>query len=265
MRNLASKATADLERLATGLREPVAVDAAVHTTRKGIKRLRAFLRLARRSVGKDFYRSENSALRDTARLLAPARDSLVLIETATAIGASDAVVASLAGDHREAIAGLESGVRIDAADRLSATAERWQHVDWGGPDAASIRAGLRRTYRRGLADFESVRSNPSDATFHGWRRRVKYIRYQLEIVGVASDFTRPFTILGDDLGLEHDHTVLIDVCRSRTADGAFRTVAHGAAQQREMLRSTALALGGRLFALAPEAYVESVDGMAHLP
>ncbi len=264
MTDLAPAAIAELDELADGLRSRADVDARVHTTRKGIKRLRAFLRLARPSVGKNTYRTENTTLRDAARLIAPARDALVLIETAAAVGAPDAVLARLEAGHREAMAGLESGIRAEAADLLRSAAVRWRYVAWGGPGAASVRVGLRETYLRGLADLATVRSDPTDVAFHGWRRRVKYIRYQLETIGAPPAFTRPFTLLGDDLGLEHDYTVLIEVCRTHAIDTGFEFVAEAAEQRRHGLRASALELGRSLFAPEPEAYLRTVESLVDL-
>lgn len=260
MNDLAPAAITELEQLAAGLRDPSDVDTEVHSTRKGIKRLRAFLRLARLSIGRNTYRSENVALREAARLIAPARDALVLIESATAVGAPSAVIEILAAGHRGAIAELESGARIDAADRLRSAANRWRYVTWAGPGAASVRVGLAETYGRGLADLASVQSDPSDTAFHGWRRRVKYIRYQLETIGAPPGFTKPFTILGDDLGLEHDNTVLISVCRERPTDAAFLAVNEAAAERRAALRASALVMGDHLFAPDPAAYLETLEG-----
>lgn len=263
MNDLAPTAIAELEHLAAGLRNPPDVDTGVHATRKGIKRLRAFLRLARSSIGRDAYRTENRALRDTARLIAPARDALVLIETATAVAAPQAVLEVLGAGHREAIAELEGGVRIDAANRLRAAAIRWGHVAWDGPSAGSVRVGLTETYRRGLADLAAVQSDPTDTAFHGWRRRVKYIRYQLETIGAPPGFTKPFTILGDDLGLEHDNTVLIGVCSASATNAEFLRVGEAAARRRAALRTSALVMGNHLFAPDPETYVETVEGAAY--
>jgi hypothetical protein len=53
----------------------------IHTTRKGLKRMRALLRLARPGVGEHVYRAENARYRDIGRLLAEARDRKVLMDT----------------------------------------------------------------------------------------------------------------------------------------------------------------------------------------
>jgi CHAD domain-containing protein len=54
---------------------------AVHDARKGLKRLRATVRLARGAMGEEIYRRENAAFRDNGRRLSGVRDASVLIET----------------------------------------------------------------------------------------------------------------------------------------------------------------------------------------
>ena len=264
MKDLAPAAIAEAEGLASILATAFDLDSAVHTTRKGTKRLRSFLRLARQSIGTDVYRAENAALRDTARLIAPARDALVLIETAGEMSASEPVLAQLGRLHLEEMALLESGVRAEATGSLTSIASRWSALDWRGPEVASIRAGLTRTYRRGLADFAAVQSQPSASAFHSWRRRVKYVRYQLEALGAPSKLTEQWLALGDDLGWEHDHTVLIGVCSEYPGDDGFRSVAEHSNARREMLRSAALGAGDQLLVLEPGDFVESVASVVGL-
>ncbi|MFQ5486316.1 MAG: CHAD domain-containing protein, partial [Desulfobacterales bacterium] len=60
-------------------------DLAVHEARKTCKRLRAVLRLIRDEVRTSYYRQENVRFRDASRLLAPARDSAVMVETLDAL------------------------------------------------------------------------------------------------------------------------------------------------------------------------------------
>lgn len=258
MKDLAPAAIADAEELAVLFDNPPDVDIAVHSTRKGTKRLRSFLRLARRSIGTDVYRFENAALRDAARLVAPARDALILVETAREVGASVAVLEALEHLHLEEIARLETGVRAETTGRLRSLASRWRAIEWRGPEVASIRAGLARTYGRGLKDLVAAQSQLSASSFHSWRRRVKYVRYQLEALGAPTRLTKPWLALGDDLGWEHDHTVLIGVCGEYGADADFRAVAEHSRARREELRSLALDAGDRLFVLGPESFVESV-------
>lgn len=264
MNPLAENEIGRLERITAGLADPVDLDVAVHTTRKGIKRLRAFLRLARRSIGTTTYRIENGALRDTARLLAPVRDAYVLIETAGDLDASNLILDMLNEDYATAMASLESVDRLEAVHRLEAIAGRWSLLSWHGPDSKSIGAGLRRTYRRGLVDLETVRSTPTPEAFHGWRRRVKYLRYQLEALDAPQSFLRPYTDLGDDLGLEHDQKVLLDMCELHANHEAFGSLALRSAERRTELRTSALDRGTPLFLQEPESFRHSVEEMIEL-
>src|SRR5262249_13448651 len=56
-------------------------DEMVHEARKGLKRLRAMLRLVRPAIGRKVYRSESITFRDAARPLSEVRDAKILVET----------------------------------------------------------------------------------------------------------------------------------------------------------------------------------------
>ncbi len=264
MKDLAPVAVADLDELARELRFPADIDVTVHATRTGIKRLRGFVRLARQSIGTDAYRVEDGDLRSAARIIAPARDARVLIETALAEHGSPAVIGALERAHAEAMAVLESGGRRDAVDLLEATAIRWRTLDWHGPSTRSVKIGLKTTYLRGRTDLTSVGSDATDAAFHGWRRRVKYVRYQLEAVGAPDTIVAPFAELGDDLGIEHDHTVLIGVCGANIAGAGFGDLAQRSIRRREELRAGAVSIGSLLFAKQPDAFVADLEKIVDL-
>lgn len=264
MTTLAAVEIARLNRLIATLADPVDVDIAVHTTRKGIKRLRAFLRLARRSIGTPTYRIENGALRNTAHLLAPARDTYVLIETARELGAPDRVLAEFGEEYATAMAALVSVSRLETVHRLEAIAGRWKLLDWHGPDARSIESGLLRTYRRGLVDFETVLATPAASAFHSWRRRVKYLRYQLEVLDAPQKLLRPYADLGDDLGLEHDQTVLLGVCERHADHDTCASLGRRSFERREELRASAINRGAPLFEQDPESFRRTVEEMIPL-
>lgn len=254
MKNLARSEIRRLERLIEGLGSPHDIDAAVHETRKGIKRLRAYLRLARKSIGTTTYRVENAALRDTARLLAPVRDAFVFIGTAEDLGADPSILTVLEERHHDALASLESGGRLEARRRLEAIEARWRISVASNPDAASISAGLKRTYRRALVDYERVLTKPVDEAFHGWRRRTKYLRYQLEALDAPKKLVRGFLRLGDDLGLEHDQTVLVAMCEQCSSHAGFDNLKHRATERRAELRARAIKHGAALYDEEPDAF-----------
>jgi CHAD domain-containing protein len=264
VKDLASQAIDDLEDLVSGLRSPIDVDEAVHATRTGIKRLRAFVRLARVSIGTDTYRIENGSLRDSARLIAPARDARVLIDTAASEAAAPTVLAMLERAHVEAIDVLEAGVRMESVQLLELTAGRWRHLTWSGPPPSSIRIGLRRTYLRGRVDYAAVLDEPTAVAFHGWRRRVKYLRYQLQAIAAPHALVAPYTDLGDHLGFEHDHTVLISVCTGYPGDAGFVDLDRRSTARRAHLRSMAVELGSRLFVAHPDDFVNTLEATVKL-
>ncbi|MCJ7780998.1 MAG: CHAD domain-containing protein [Acidimicrobiia bacterium] len=264
MKSLAATEVAHLQHLTARLADPTDLDVAIHATRTGIKRLRAFLRLARQSIGTSTYRAENSALGHTARLLAPARDAYVLIETAGELGATDRILVNLSEDHTRAIAVLEAGPRTEAVHRLEAMIGRWRLLEWHGPESLSIGAGLVRTYGRGLADFETVRTVPAATAFHSWRRRVKYLRYQLEALDAPDRVLGPYTLLGDDLGFEHDQTVLLGVCDLHADDETFASLAHRSLERREELRVSAINRGMPLFDQEPDSFRRTIEEMIGL-
>jgi CHAD domain-containing protein len=264
MKHLARLELERLESLSTLLAGADDVDEAVHRTRTGIKHLRAYLRLARRSIGTSTYRTENAALRDTARLLAAGRDAFVVIETARGLGADDVILAALAEEHARMMDGFERTTRTQVLDRIGAITTRWQYLMWQGPGAKSIGSGLERTYRKGLVEFETARSASAERAFHGWRRRVKYLRYQLEALDAPESAVRPFRLLGDELGHEHDQTVLIAVSSEHPGDAGYTDLARRSLLRRAELRSAALHLGGELFSHQPESFRHEVEAVAGL-
>lgn len=253
-----------LDELIAALDDLDDVDAAVHATRKGIKRLRSHLRLGKDAMDADVYRSEDTELRDTGRLLAPARDAYVVGLTLEALESStgwEAASEYVEAHHRGAIDELRGEVLSEARKRLEGARQRWP--DHSGPlDPAVIATGLTRTYGRGRSDYESVLAGRDARAFHQWRKRVKYLRYQLEAIGVAEEIVAAWVELGESLGFEHDHTVFIDFCDDNIdmlPDRRDRYVLIDRAEsRREELR--ALALDSDVYAREPAAFVAAVLG-----
>jgi len=264
MNDLATVELERLESLAALIAATDDIDDAVHRTRTGIKRLRAYLRLARRSIGTITYRTENAALRDTARLLAPARDAFVVIETAGDLGADGATLTMLISEHSRIMSGFERTVRTEVLDRIGAIDTRWRYVMQQSPGPKSIRSGLERTYRKGQVEFETARSAPTAVAFHRWRRRVKYLRYQLEGLHAPAPIIAPLRMLGNDLGSEHDQTVLIEVAGRHSGDPGFAAIAERSRHSRDVLRTKALADGSGVFCHQPESFRHTIEAAVEL-
>jgi CHAD domain-containing protein len=235
---------------------------AVHGARKDLKKLRALLRLARGELGESSFARENKAFRDAGRELAAARDSDVMLDTLKALD----LPARLGWDLRKAIQAHRArnggGNRhAAAAGVVSMLREARRRVDQWPLERDSfgaLRDGLERSYRRGRRDFKAVQANPSVEALHEWRKRVKELWYHhtllcalwppvLEAVGDQAHE------LSDLLGDDHDLAVLADWIREHTgADPEFYDAVE---RRRGELQAEAMALGARLYADKPSAYV----------
>jgi CHAD domain-containing protein len=235
---------------------------AVHGARKDLKKLRALLRLARAELGESSFARENKAFRDAGRELAAARDSDVMLDTLKALD----LPAGLGWDLRKAIQAHRArnggGNRhAAAAGVVSMLREARRRVDdWPleRDSFGALRGGLERSYRRGRRDFKAVQGNPSVEALHEWRKRVKELWYHhtllralwppvMEAVGDQAHE------LSDLLGDDHDLAVLADWIREHTgADPEFYDALE---RRRGELQAKAMALGARLYADKPSAYV----------
>lgn len=244
--------------------------AAIHEARKSVKKERALLRLMRGSVRRRDRRAENAALRDAARGLSGARDAEVMLQTLDALAER---YAGQAPHHefaaiRERLAdgpgGPGDGVVAVAvtASELAAARERiggWrlEHEGWAG-----LEPGLRRTYKRGLTALRLVQDAPTDEHLHEWRKRVKDLWYALRLVaevggpslrGQAKDAHALADLLGDDhdLAVLRQHLLGSAGGVAADVDAVLGLLDH----RREQLQAQAMALGERVYAERPKAFV----------
>lgn len=197
----------------------------VHEARKAMRRVRGLLRLVRGELGPDVYRFENAQLRDTGRLLSEARSATVALDTLATIERRYAKL--LVGD---VFAGVERGLKArrsaavqyaigDPEQRrqlirtLRSTRARHAALPLEGtlgkPHAKpsirnsyiAIAPGLARTYHRGRLGMADAYRYRSEEGFHNWRKRVRYLRFQLEtLTGMWPEVIKGFASAIDDLG-----------------------------------------------------------------
>lgn len=249
------------DELAGCLADPVDVDAAVHETRKGVKRLRAHLRLRRTATKPGRYAKADTELKAVGRLLAPARDAFVLGQTLQGLESSEGWEPAseiIAAHHERAIDALLAAPLDEARHGIDTARKRWPGP--GDVDTDTIAAGLTTTYRRGRAERAIAAASGTPKEFHDWRKRAKYLRYQLEAIDGDPDLIAELTELGEWLGQEHDHTVFIAFCDERLEllpDRRDRYVLIDRAEhKRQALRAAALA--SPVFDDDPDAFVGSV-------
>ena len=211
-----------IERLEGAANEELG--AAVHETRKSLKRLRATVRLARDELGDDVYRRENGAFRDAGRRLSGARDGQVLLETLDALGErypdeapwarSGRFRGMLADQHAAAQRRLREGATI-AEVVLELRAARARVPDWplAREGFDGLAPGFRRIYRRGRREDRAARRDPGSESLHELRKRLKDLWYAGQIVRPAEPkkmrrIARRAHELSNLIGEDHDLAML---------------------------------------------------------
>ena len=261
----------------------------IHTARKALKRVRALLRLVRDEIGQRAYRAENVVLRDAGRSLAAARDGAVIVMTLDAVtdGISDDIasrefaasrgllvddgeksMSRLVGDSRF-LAELTQGL-TGSRDRIAGLLREGNGLHGAGvrDEFAAIEAGLARTYQRGRVGLRRADTEPTDAAFHEWRKRVKYLRHQMETLhrlspDVIGEMAVALNDLGELLGSEHDLTVLLEVARTSghgLSGEPYQLLESAVHAARDDLRRDALAAGRHLYSEDGVAFVGRIGG-----
>ncbi|MBK8082851.1 MAG: CHAD domain-containing protein [Devosia sp.] len=235
----------------------------IHEARRRCKKLRALLR----AVRPDFpgYEHENARIRDAASRLAEARDAHVMQETLGALLAdlgfgATATPAMPAGeaDAREVLARFGDDMR-DLLDRVR---------DWpiGAIHHETIEAGLVLTYKRGRIARRDAGRNPTDTSFHEWRKLGKYHWYQLELLGRLAPHGLVAEIgavkdLTEELGTHHDLCVLetnLQVAAGADADlPAIRSAITG---RKSELEDRIWQLGDRVYDERPRRFRARIAG-----
>lgn len=255
-------------------------DANIHDARRQLKKSRAALRLLRDAIGEAAYRRENAALRDAARPLGVARDSRVLIAAFDDLIQRDAsATRSLQLDKfrrmlrkeqtaaRRAITNALIDRQRKILREVGARSDRWS---MRGAEWQVIGAGLERIYRGGKKKMQTAVRSGANEDLHDWRKRVKYLWHQLEILqathpGLLRKLVRQANRLADLLGDDHDLAVL----RQKITDHAemFESRDHDALiavldRRRKQLQSKAFKLGARLYAEKPSRFSSRVKRRA---
>lgn len=257
----------------------------VHEVRKNCKKLRGLLRLVRPRVP-DLYQAENKYFRDAAASLSGIRDAAAAIESYDALlGSFDrAVDRQRLAPVRRVLTVHKHHLAEDMTDldmRLDAFGERMHEArqrvsDWrlpaDDPDSGKrgfglLEGGLAKTYGRGRKAMDAAWDNPGVETFHDWRKRAKYLRYQLRLLRPAwprllKRIRSEVKTLGDLLGDDHDLAVLEEVLKVALGDDTDQEridVLKALMHQRSMdFRCRAHWLGRRIYAEKPKAFCRRI-------
>ena len=232
---------------------------AVHQARKRIKELRALLRLTRKRTGETFYRQQNLALRSMARSLAPMRDAAVLLATWHALRESlpekiskreFATVAKKLSLARPKQPAATARSRRQLKQKLESAVAVLEKLPVRDITKHDIRSGLKRARRRYRAEQRKARRSSTDENLHAWRKRVKDLTHQLELVGDSISkrtgrHNQQLKKLGRLLGEDHD-LALFETVIGKIQPDTGKKLREPIKKHRKELRKAAFKLGRKL-------------------
>ncbi len=250
------------------LKEEADPHAAIHQTRKDFKKLRALCRLVRDEIGKKKYRAANYYFRDTSRLLSEARDATALLETVQQLEQEDSsgeqTIQAVLQKTKHHLGGKKAAITryniqqeqlLPAVYRILEEAESY-YQDWSikHSNFKAVKPGLKRVYQRCRAGLKQAYTKKTGPAFHEWRKRAKYLRYQLNVLtplwpGMLSAWEEELHTLTDYLGKEHDLAVLKQTVEQMTWEDGYdaRPLLSLIKEKRKSLRKEAYPLGRKLF------------------
>lgn len=244
----------------------------IHEARKDLKKLRSLLRLVREELGEPVYRRESERFREAGRLLSGARDAEVKLETIDRLRERDGEIPTKTALERY-VRSLESerdehahaeAERERAASRIEAARAAVEEWELRTDSWALVAPGLARAYRRGRNRYRDTGGDPSAANVHEWRKRVKDLWYHLRILhpiwpALLAETADQAHRLSDLLGDHHDLAVLAEDARGRRdrfdSESDLESLLAAVERRQARLLDQALALGARLYAEKPKAFV----------
>ncbi len=260
-----------IERAQCQLKAPGDPVAAVHETRKSLKRLRALLRLVRPALGEQTYREENAQLRSIGGSLSGTRDRHVMLETILKLEAASSLARKGLGQAvREALhltngaqdPSVDTAAMKQAQSRLTESKKRLAKLQLSGHGFEIVGPGLEASYRKARRAFHGAYTERTDEAFHEWRKGTQQHWRHMALLtqawpGCLSARVTEARALSQILGDDHDLALLVAFARAQTADQIkseqVTAIEKLARQRQAVLRDLAQPKGLRLFAEGPKS------------
>ena len=200
---------------------------AVHDARRCLKRLRALLRLIRPALAEAVYERETKRLAGIGRLLAGERDRHVMQQTLLKLESQFGPLADNAGKHvrsclAQAHKGAKSGsagdVRRKALSQLKPVRKAFAGPHIEHIELEHLMEGQELTYRKARRAFGKAYEQPSDESFHHWRKTVQQHWRHMQLLSrgwpeALSARADEAKALSQILGEDHDLAVLVAFLR----------------------------------------------------
>lgn len=252
----------------------------VHELRKTLKKLRAIFKFIRDEIGEENYKEENKFYRDLGRQISELRDSTAILESLQQLKAKyqpeladqtfEMPLKSLQNNRQKlAHKYLKQEKRLENMEsQLKKKVQEHKKWDFNTGSFEKISLGVKRVYARGRKAFHKSKQTKETQDLHDWRKRVKYLRYQHDIISViwprvikahADELDR----LGDFLGQDHDLAVLQEQITSgkvKFNDEAEKgLLAALISYSRDQLQQKALLLGANFYQDSAENFILKIN------
>ena len=237
-------------------------DLAIHEARKCSKRVRATLRLVRSETGNKLFKRENYHFRDINRFLSEIRNISVIIETLNKVirqnpakDYSELLNETIRFKDRllEVLFAEENRLKT-VTELLNTGKERAETLPLKRDSIKVLYKGMRRVYMLCGRCMKIARKEPTDENLHEWRKKVKYLYYQFQVLtpflpDELSTHIPGLDKMAEYLGEDHDMaelaTLLYNVTGIYPADYGINTL-------EENIRSSRNDLQSRVFSLSVE-------------
>lgn len=254
-------------------------EAAIHLTRRGLKRVRSLWAVLDPLPGAN-RDGRIRQVRDTGRLLAATRDADVMAAEAERLLQRAEAASRPAAEHlfrhcaeRARHAHLDTPPFDVVAARLRACEADARSLPTSFAGGSLLVDALVSSYRRGRRDWREIEDGAGGEALHDWRKRVKQRRHLSAIVPVETSVTtrsiqEDLDRLGEILGEEHDLAVMKDrietdpelIAGEEGRDDLLDLLA----RRRRKLRKAALEFGDELYGLRTRAFERELEGLLEL-
>ncbi|MES2790156.1 MAG: CHAD domain-containing protein [Planctomycetota bacterium] len=255
-------------------------DDAIHDIRKRLKKVRAVLRLVRAGLHQKTFRREKNCFRETAEPLRDVRDAQVLIETFDKLlrNSNDNLSLRACADFREFLETRKQQIcdqfwatslhrhhvmrHLRHARRYLA-AKQLSHLTW-----PVLRRGLKEVYIAGSQAFSIATTNQTAEHLHDWRKQVKCLWYQLQVLKpvwekMQDEFGHELDQLAEILGDDHDlamlHQVVMTEAIAGGHDAELEDLTVVIDRRRSELERAAFDLGRQVYRHRPKVLMQQID------
>ncbi|MUP46954.1 CHAD domain-containing protein [Gramella sp. BOM4] len=279
-KNITEVAAEELQACIDAL-DQMNVHEAVHDIRKRLKKLRALARLVRDELGEENYKAINVYFRDLGRELSDFRDLTAHIETVGIlrdrygdhlyVNFFNSIIKRIESERDEMEAQLKEKnfFKVHLPEKIRQAQKELVKWPIQNNEINIILPSIRRVYKRGRKAMLKAMEEPEKEIYHEWRKRVKYLWYQILLLQETwpeffSTMEAEVHLLADYLGDDHDLMVLKEKLGKQTDfldDDTQKELINAVVNQySEQLRSDAHQKGKLIYAEEPDDFEKRMAG-----